>query len=180
MDVSITSYTVVRDGSATVTYSPSSCTGTGAGTVCSLVFDSLAIGYHDFAVVAVNSVGSGESSVASADIPDPDPVEVVVSGRVRRLRAQQAADSQNVTVRWRVPLLDGEADASLTSYAVVRDDVWSSSFLVSGCTGPGRSISCSVTYTSLSLGRHTFSVAAVNPAGTGRASTVRRRVRSRD
>ena len=179
VDPSVTSYEVVRDyGAQTTTQAATSCTGSGTAATCSLTSDGLATGQHMFLVTAVNSFGSGPGSETTVDIADPNPPVVAVPARVRRLRSRQSTQNQNVTVTWRVPLVDHSADTSVTSYTVIRDDTWSSSFDASGCTGFSASTSCSIRYTALSTGRHTFSVAAVNSAGTGRARTTARRVRT--
>ena len=179
LDPSVTSYKVVRDyGAQTITQAATSCTGSGTATTCSLASDGLATGQHVFLVTAVNSFGSGPGSETTVDIADPNPPVVAVPARVRRLRSRQNTQNQDVTVTWRVPLVAGSADTSVTSYTVIRDDTWNSSFDASGCTGFAASTSCSISYTSLPTGRHTFSVAAVNSAGTGRPRTITRRVRT--
>ena len=179
-DSSITSYTVVRDGAQTDSMLPSSCAQTGTPVICSKTFGSLAYGYHSFSVTAVNTAGSGAPSWVDVDVVDPNATVGEVPTQVRRLRARQASDSQDVTVKWRVPQSWGAVDPSVTSYTVVRENTWTSTLEASACTGSGLQTSCSVTYTNLPTGRQRFSVAAVNETGTGPAQRVSRRVRARE
>ena len=176
IDGSVTYYEVDRDsGSQTVTYLSASCTGTAPSISCSVVYGGLAdTGEHVFMVTPFSSVGAGAVASVTVDIPDPNADALTVPAVVRRLRARQGSSNQTVTVRWRIPLRDGSADDSVTSYNVVLDDASTSTVLASSCTGSGSGMRCLTRFPSLSTGRHSFEVSAVNEVGTGPGYLVTR------
>ncbi len=141
----------------TVTASPGGQTCTTAGLACTVA--GLANGTrYTFAVVATNGAGDSPSSASSAPVtpsttPQPPTAVVAVGGNGR------------ATVAWRPPIDDG--GAAITSYTVT------SAPDGRRCTTPG--LTCTVTGLRNGQG-YTFTVAATNVRGAGRASIASERV----
>ena len=120
---------------------------------CAFTFQDLDTGSRTFTVAAVNADGSGTPSSATMTVealPPPGPVQA--------LSAAQRGTTGQVTISW-LP----SATGSPITYTVILDGTDTTTVRASSSC----STSCSVSYSSLSYGDHTVSVAAVNASGAG-------------
>jgi titin len=147
----INSYTVTCSPSGTGCPASQSLTGSPAN------FSGLTNGTaYTFTVAAVNSVGTGPSATASA-------TPVTVPGSPTNVVA--STGNANVMLSWSAPSSNG--GAAVTSYTVTCSPSGT------GCPATQSTSSTSANFNGLTNGTtYTFTVAAVNSAGTGPAVTV--------
>ena len=116
-----------------------------------------------------------------AENPDRGPVsniiavvEAAVPTEVRDLAGEQVPDDNAVRLTWQAPLTaSGGPDDSILEYQVRADGSPYSTVTASECSGEGHAVSCTAVKGRLSLpDTHSFTVAAVNSAGTGPKSYV--------
>ena len=147
-----TSYMLTGDGES-ATLSAGACAVTAARPDCDYTFEDLDTGSRTFEVAAVNGDGTGTASSARIMVealPPPGPVQA--------LSAAQRGTTGQVTISW-LP----SATGSPVTYTVVLDGTDTSSVRASSIC----SSRCSASYSSLSYGDHTVSVAGVNASGAG-------------
>jgi len=144
----ITSYTVTSSGGQTV-----------SGSASPLIVTGLTNGTkYTFTVVAKNTVGASVASTKSSSVTPTAPVTIVVPGAPTSVTA--TAGNAQATVSFTAPASNG--GAAISSYVVTSNSGQSAS----GSASP-------ITVTGLTNGTsYTFTVKAINSAGTGSASAA--------
>ena len=153
-------YEATRESYDTQTVQASACTTEGGTTTCGVTFRHLTHDPHRFSVVARNAGGRSRGVGVQVTVTEST---VALPGAVSGLAGSQASGTTDVTLTWSAP-----SDSVVDSYSVSGPGSQSYTISASACGDTG----CSQTFTSVGAGTHSFSVAAVNSAGTGTASSV--------
>ena len=156
-------YPVERDGVRVETVMAFRCDATDG---CMFTSEELEPGSYTFTVRAENGEAGPATSIVAVlagDVPAP----------VRDLAGEQIPGENGVVLTWKPPLADGQVDEAVIEYDVVGDTYRYSTVPASECTGSGEDTTCSTEQQHLSYpDTHSFTVAAVNSAGTGSATGV--------
>jgi hypothetical protein len=155
----ITGYQVNDDNTTTATIGTDVCASSETSTTVTCSVTGLTTGdTYTFTVAAINTAGTGTFSPASTA------VSLVVPGTP----AKPTATGQSATtikVTWVAPT---GTFAAITGYQVNETNVTTSATATNVCTGSTTSTAVTCTVTGLTAADfYTFTVAAINPVGTG-------------
>jgi len=156
----VTGYTVT---SSPAVAAPAACSTSLSGTSTGCTFTGLAKGTsYTFTVSAVNAVGTGLPSVATA------PITVGTPGAPTGVTAVATASSTSVAISWTAPGSDG--GSAVTGYTVTSSPAVAAP---AACSTSLSGTSTGCTFTGLAKGTsYTFTVSAVNAVGTGLPSVA--------
>ena len=169
VDPRVNHYSVVHDTDAETTFRANRCTGTGAATLCTATYESMAVGAHSFTVApATNQEDGPDTTVRFVLAADPPTA-------VRNLTATQVATTNHVAFTWDPPYAPGTTtpDASVISYNIRLSLGPDTAYSVgSVCSKVGSDLTCTVTPDGHSYGTFNYELRAVNAAGGGPYTTV--------
>ena len=156
----LTGYSVKMENVTTSTSTSDACPSSTTSTSTSCTVASLINGdVYTFSVAAINAVGTGSFSSSSTSVtPSTVPGAPTIG----------AATPGNafITVNWTAPGTTG--GAAISGYSVSEENVTTSSASTDVCPSSTTSVATNCAVSGLTQGNaYTFSVAAINAAGTG-------------
>ncbi len=161
----ITGYVVTATNTTTSTTIPDACPSSDSSVTRGCTVTGLTAGdAYTFSVKAKNVIGTGTASTVSNSVTPYTTPNAPTS-------VSASAGQTSATLTWVAPVNDGYS--SVTGYVVTATNTTASTTIPDACPSSDSSASLGCTVTGLTAGdAYSFSVQAINAAGTGAASSA--------